>query len=415
MFRTTRGRSFAGWLVFCLSTGLTLNASPDWPQWRGPNRDGISADTGLLQEWPNDGPPLAWTATGLGRGYSGVAAANGKIYTAGDGPDSSFVRALDLQGKPLWSARLGKPGDRGGYAGPRCTPTVDGALVYMLGQFGDLVCVEAATGKERWRKSLPKEFGGEVGGWGYSESPLVDGQKVICTPGGAKGALLALDKNSGATLWRTKDFTDSAEYASPIVVTTSGVRQYVQLTGRSVVGVAADDGRLLWRADRRGSTAVVPTPIFHDDQVYVTSGYGIGCQLFKISRPGDKFTARQVYANKNMVNHHGGVVRIGEHLYGYSDGKGWVCQDFKTGEIVWRNESVGKGSIACADGRLYLRSERGKGRITLVEASSKGYKEVGRFDQPQRSKENSWPHPVITGGKLYLRDQDVLLCYEVKK
>jgi outer membrane protein assembly factor BamB len=227
--------------------------------------------------------------------------------------------------------------------------------------------------------------------------------------------MVALNKRTGAEIWRTKDFTDSAEYSSPIIAESGGVRQYIQLTGNSVAGVAAEGGKLLWQAPRRGSTAVIPTPIFHNDHVYVTSGYGIGCNLFKVSKTGSEFKAQEVYANKIMVNHHGGVLRIGEHLYGHSDGKGWVCQEFKSGNMIWNERKMGKGSVVYADGHLYLRSEESKGTVALIEASPAGYKEKGRFDQPQRSGHESWPHPVIANGKLYLRDQDWLLCYDVKK
>jgi outer membrane protein assembly factor BamB len=243
----------------------------------------------------------------------------------------------------------------------------------------------------------------------------VDGSQVVVTPGGSKGAVVALNKDTGALLWRSKEFTDPAHYSSLVAAEIGGVRQYIGLTPQSVAGIAAADGKLLWRAPRRGQTAVIPTPIFADDSVYVTSGYGVGCNLFKISSQGGKFSAQQVYANKVVVNHHGGVIKVGDFVYGYSDGKGWTCQNFKTGEAKWQDkQKLGKGSLLYADGHLYLRQEDGKGPVALIEATSEGFKEHGRFDQPNRSDANSWPHPVIANGKLYLRDQDVLLCYDVK-
>ena len=396
----------------CLVAASWCCAAADWPQWRGPKRDGSSTETGLLKQWPADGPKLLWKASGLGKGFATVAVVGDRIFTAGDIGDSSFVLALNrADGSLLWKAALGKPG--GGPPGPRGSPTVSGDSVYELGQQGDLVCVEAATGKEVWHKQLRKDFGGQCGGWQYSESVLVDGDRVICTPGGGKGTLLALDKKTGEVLWRTTDWKDNAEYSSPLVETIGGIRQYVQFTGQSVAGVATDTGKALWLAQRQGKTATVPTPIYHENHVYVASGYGVGCNLFKITANGGEFTTEQVYANKNMVNHHGGVILIGNHLYGFSDGKGWVCQDFKTGEIAWRNNGVGKGAIAYADGHLYCRSEGSKGTVALVEATPEGYKETGRFDQPDRSGSESWPHPVVVGGRLYLRDQGILLCYDV--
>ena len=401
--------------VFIISVAGLAEATEgtlDWHQWRGPNRDGVSAETGLLKQWPAQGPELAWKVSGLGGGYSGISVADGRIYTMGDGPDGCNLEALDVAGgKPIWSTKIGAPGGGGGYPGPRCTPTVDGGMIYALGQFGDLVCVDVASGKERWHKNLKKDFAGVMmSGWGYAESPLVDGNNVICTPGGAQGTLAALNKTSGELVWRSKEFTDKAAYASLIVEEIGGVRQYIQLTDASVAGISAADGRLLWKAPRVGATAVIPTPVFFDNQVFVTSGYGIGCNLFKIAATGGQFTAEQVYANKNLVNHHGGVVLVDGYIYGTGDPL--TCLELNTGKVMWKNPCVGKGSVTCADGHLYVRSEGGP--VALVEVSSKGYVEKGRFNQPERSDKNSWPHPVIVGGKLYLRDQDKLFCYDVK-
>ncbi len=408
-----------GIIALSLLTGLgvrVVGAEFDWPQWRGPNRDGTSAETGLLKQWPTHGPPLAWKNEGVGAGFSGVSVVDGKVFTVGDSTDASFIYALnEADGRQLWAAKLGKPGGGGGYPGPRCTPTVVGGLVYALGQFGDLVCVEANTGKERWRKNLDTDFHGEMmSGWGYSESPLVDGGRLVCTPGGPQGTMIALNKDTGAQIWRTKGLKDTAAYSSIIVAEIGGKQQYVQLTAASVFGVAPESGKVLWRAPRGGDTAVIPTPIFHDNCVYVSSGYGNGCNLFRIHSEGGQFRAEQVYANKVMVNHHGGVIQVGEYLYGYSDGKGWICQNFKTGSMVWEEKrQLGKGAILYADGQLYLRSED-TGRMELIDASAEGYQSHGRFDQPNRSDAQAWPHPVIAHGKLYLRDQGVLLCYRVK-
>jgi outer membrane protein assembly factor BamB len=404
------------WLVAFLCQSLSA-AQMDWPQWRGPNRDGLSAETGLLKEWPKEGPPLLWKATGLGAGYSGVSLAGQRIFTMGEQTEANHVLALNrADGKILWATRLGKAGAPGwgGFAGPRATPTVEGSLVFALGQYGEVICVKAEDGKEAWRKHLTTDFGGPMVEWGFSESPLVDGDQVLFTPGGPKGTLVALNKNTGDLIWQTKDWTDNAHYSSIIIAEIDGVRQYVQLTDKSLAGVAPNDGKVLWKTARKGATAVIPTPIYADGHVYVTSGYDIGCNLFKVAK-GSDFTATQVYANKVMVNQHGGVVKLGEHLYGHSDTKGWTCQDFKSGEAQWQEKNkLRKGSLVYADGRLYCREEAEQGVVALVEATPSGFIEKGRFTPPDRSGKKSWPHPVIAGGRLYLRDQDVLLCYGVK-
>jgi outer membrane protein assembly factor BamB len=400
-----------------LMAALFTAQAGDWPQWRGLHRDGISSETGLLKQWPAEGPPLVWKASGIGGGYSTPSVAAGRIYGAGYKEGDEIVWALDAAtGKELWRTKVSAAFKGMGYPdGPRATPTVDGDLIYTIGGGGNLVCLAAATGREVWRKELKADFGGRMmSGWGYSESALVDGDKLLCTPGGPKGAIVALNKKTGTLLWRTGELTDPAAYASLLPVEIDGVRQYVQLTGESVAGVSTS-GKLLWHAARKGKTAVIPTPIYHDHQVFVTSGYGIGCHLFKVGKSGDTFTAEQVYASGDLENHHGGVVRVGEYLYGHSGKGGWTCLEMKTGKVMWQKEGVGKGSVSFADGQLYCRSESARrGTIALVAATPEGYQERSRFEQPNLSGKNTWPHPVIANGRLLIRDQDVLLCYDVK-
>ncbi len=389
----------------------------EWPQWRGPDRNGLSGEKGLLQEWPKDGPTLIWKAHGLGAGYSGITISGGRLFTMGDLDGSSQVLALDMQGKVLWSTKVGKPGAPGwgGFAGPRASVTVDGELAYAVDQWGDLVCVESASGKERWRKNYGQDFGAKRPEWGFSGSPLADGERLVIAPGGPRGTVVALDRKTGKVLWESKGFSEPVQYGSVIPAEIGGVRQYLLLTMDSLAAVAPEGGEVLWKTRRKGSTAVIPDPIISGDLVYVTSGYGSGCNLFKVTGEGGKLKVEQVYATKDMVNHHGGVVRVGDHLYGYSDGKGWVCQDLRTGKTVWREkEKLPKGSITFADGRLYLRAEEGPGTVAIIDASPEGWKERGRFDQPDRTDRNSWTHPVIAGGRLYIRDQDLLLAYDIK-
>jgi outer membrane protein assembly factor BamB len=402
--------SFAFLVSSCPATAV----ANDWAQWRGPNRDGISPETRLLESWPKGGPTLVWRTTDLGGGYSTPSVADGRIFGMSYRGDDEVVWALDAKtGKEQWVTRIAKAARVDYGQGSRSTPTVDGKKLFALGVSGDLVCLDVASGAKSWQRNLEKDFGGQRPGWGYSESILVDGDRVVCTPGGAKGAIVALSKNSGELVWQSKEFTDPPAYASLVIMTDGGVRQYVQMTHSNVVGVAAESGRLLWRYARNGPTAAVPTPVVSKNMVYATSGYNAGCHMIKLVNKGGTITPEQAYANDVMTNHHGGVVLVGEHLYGFSDSKGWTCQNFKTGEMVWNDRGkLGKGAISFADGRLYLRSERGT--VALIEASTKGYNELGRFEQPDRSPHQAWPHPVIANGRLLLRDQDILLCYDVR-
>lgn len=388
----------------------------DWPQWRGPNRDDVSQETGLQAEWAADGPSKLWLSDQAGLGYSGFSVVGDTLYTMGADETSDSVIALNVaDGSLKWATPIAERLKNGWGDGPRCTPTVDGDRLYALSGRGSLACLNRADGSEIWKVEM-KDFGGRTPNWGYCESPLIDGEKCLCTPGGSDGAILALNKATGDKLWQSKDFTDGAQYASIIAAEHGGKRQYIQLTQKTLVGVDAENGDLLWETGFDGRTAVIPTPIFHDGHVYVASGYGAGCKMVKLN---DTKEPEEIYVNKNMTNHHGGVVLVGEHLYGYSDGKGWICQDFKSGEIVWSEKNkLGKGSLTCADGKLYLYSERG-GEAVLIEASPDGWQEHGRFKIDPQSEQRSergaiWTHPVVSGGKLFLRDQELLSAYDIR-
>jgi outer membrane protein assembly factor BamB len=408
-------QTIATFLGILSVTATSLAANFDWPQWRGPNRDDVSKETGLLKQWPEGGPKRVWLFENAGHGYSGPSIVAGKLFTIGTRDNAEILLALDANtGKELWFAKLGGVLENNWGGGPRGTPTVDGNHVYALSGRGNLVCATVADGKPVWQASMT-ELGGKIPTWGYTESVLVDGDMVVCTPGGSQGALAALDKKTGKVLWRSKEFTDPAQYASIVPAEINGTRQYVQLTMQSIVGVAAKDGKLLWKAPFPGKTAVIPTPIVRDNVVYVTAGYGVGCKQVKIG-PNNEVTT--VYENKVMKNHHGGVILVGEHIYGHADA-GWTCQNFKTGEEVWNHRGFGKGAVGYADGRLYC-VEESSGKVALVEASPEGWKEHGRFTLDPQTKIRSpqgriWTHPVISNGKLYLRDQDLIYCYDVKQ
>lgn len=400
-----------------LSVLFTLNLhGGDWPQWRGPDRTDVSNETGLLKSWPEGGPKRVWLFENAGHGYSGPAIVKGKFYTLGTRDGNEILLVLDANtGKELWTAKLGPVLKNRWGDGPRGTPTVDGDRVYALSGPGDLVCVSAADGKILWQTNLT-QIGGKVPGWGYTESVLVDGDQVICTPGGSQGALAAFDKVTGKQNWQSTEFTDGAHYSSIVPAEINGTRQYVQLVEKNFVGISARDGKLLWKSDfPKGRTAVIPTPIVRGNQVYVNAGYGAGCKMVTI---GSNYEVTTVYENTVMKNQHGGVILVGDHLYGHSDGYAWVCQDFKTGEEVWGHRDFRKGAVGYADGMLYCLEE-GSGTVVLAEASPKGWKEHGRFTLTPQSQIRSssgriWTHPVVSNGKLYLRDQDLIYCFDVK-
>ncbi|MEZ5305265.1 MAG: PQQ-binding-like beta-propeller repeat protein [Verrucomicrobiales bacterium] len=407
--------AFAAFAAFQLSPESASAA--DWPQFRGPDRSDHSPDKGLLKEWPEGGPKRLWLYEDAGIGYSGPAIVGGTLYTMGARDGKEMVIALDAKsGKEKWSAEVsGSVYENNWGDGPRATPTVSNGGVFAMGARGDLVALRADNGEKIWSVSMTEDLGGSVPGWGYCESVLVDGDQVICTPGGKEGAIAALDRKSGEVLWRSKGLEDGAQYSSVIAADHAGKRQYIQLFMGTLAGVDAKSGELLWRSDWGGKTAVIPTPIYTDGKVYISSGYGVGCKLVELSGGNE---VSDVWQNKVMTNHHGGVILAGDHLYGYSDGGGLVCQDLKSGEEVWGERGeVKKGAIHYADGMLYF-IEEDRANVILAEATPAGYKERGRFKLDPQTKLRKpsgriWTHPVVLDGKLYLRDQDLIYCYDV--
>ncbi len=394
--------------LLALAHQALAQSAANWPQWRGPNRDGISNETGLLKQWPAEGPPLVWKASGAGGGYSSFSVANGKLYTMGLRGDREFVIAFDVAtGKEAWSTAHGGAfrNDRGD--GPRGTPTVDGDRVYALGGDGDLSALDARSGKLIWSKNVLKEFGGSNITWGISESPLVLGNKVLVNAGGPGASIVALNKANGAMIWKSQ--SDKAGYSSAIPLELNGTTQVVFFTGQRAVGLDAKDGRLLWEYGKPSNrVANIATPIARANRVFISSDYGTGGGVVEI---GADNSAKEIWFTQDMRNHHSSSVLIGDYLYGFSSAI-LTAMRFDTGEIAWRDRSVGKGSLVFADGNLYCFSE--KGVVGLVEATPTGYKEKGRF-QIQQGSLPTWTHPVVVGGRLYIRDQDTIYAYDVKQ
>jgi outer membrane protein assembly factor BamB len=385
----------------------------DWPQWRGPERNGISKETGLLKEWPRSGPPMAWSAAMLGAGYGSVAVAGDHVWVQGMRNRQSVVTSLNrADGKATWVRMIGSAGENDRGSGPRGTPSVDGDRLYALTENGDLACLRVADGTVVWQRNILKDFGAQNIGWLISESPLVDGNLVIVTPGGRSNGMVALDKMTGKTVWATKDLRDDAGYASPIVADVQGVRTVMTLTSEAAVGVRATDGKLMWRYTQvANGTANITTPVYSDNKVFFTSAYGTGGALLGLRAVGEEVRAQEIYFTREMQNHHGGVVLVNGYLYGFNNSI-LTTLEFATGKMMWRDRSVGKGSIAYADGNLYLLSENNV--VGLAEATPAGYREKGRFTIADQGLP-SWSHPVVSGGRLFIRNQGTLAAYDVRQ
>ncbi|GAA4423916.1 PQQ-binding-like beta-propeller repeat protein [Bremerella cremea] len=443
---------------FALLVGATLVAglswktveANDWPQWQGNHRDAISQEKGLLKAWPADGPKLAWRVTELGGGDSTPSIADGRIFGMSNRGSDEIVWALSEEtGKELWISKLGAAYQQGmpqSKEGPGGTPTVDGDLMYVMGMAGNVACLKVADGEIVWQRDLKTEYDGAIPPWSYRESPLVDGNKVIFTPGGKGATIVALNKMTGETIWESKTSEEEpqpaaeerlreengpregrrrgpggprpdAAYSSAIALDVDGKRQYVQFTSKALVGVDAEDGDVLWTYDRPANRMGIncSTPIYHDGLVFAASAYGNGGGAVKLNKKSDgTFDAEEVYFTSNMQNHHGGMIVVDDCLYGANGGNGGgflSCLDFKTGDVLWRERRAPKGALAMADGLLYLRSE--EGTVVLIQPNKEEYVELGRFEQPDRTDKPAWAHPVIANGKLYIRDHDLLLCYDI--
>ncbi len=420
-------RSTLAVVVLSASTTLFAAKPGDWPQWRGANSDGISQEKGLLTEWPEGGPKTVWQVDTLGDGYSSLAIADGRIFTQGNVDGEGRILCLkESDGSLIWSVhppRESKLYKHGKGDGGRGTLTVDNGLVYAEGGGGDVTCLKADSGEVVWTKHLTEDFGGSVPGWGFSESPTIDGNNVIVTPGGKEGAVVALNKLTGDVVWRSSDVGDKAHYCTAVVVESHGVRQVVTFTGGTgskrepgasprVVGLDAETGDLLWSYDKSANrTANVSTPLVHNNAVFSASAYGTGGGLARLTKSGDGFVAEPAYFENKIQNHHGGLVLVDGFVYG-TGSKTLICMNFETGEIVWQERSAGKGAVTYADGHIYLYGEKNK--VALVEANPKAYVEKGMF-AVEKGDFPTWAHPVVANGRLYLRDMEKLTAYDIRK
>lgn len=413
-------------LLPCLVQGA------DWPQFRGPTRDGISPEKGLLKTWPQGGPQLLWTFEDAGTGYTSPAVVGGKVYLMGARKDVEYLIALDDKGKETWATPIGPMYDFKGNqwsAGPNGTPSVHGDTIVALGSQGILLCTDL-KGKQLWIKNLQTEMGAEVDAvaapvkspaWGFSWSPLLDGDQVIITPGGPKGLVAALDKKTGNVLWQSKEVKDPATYTSPVLAELGGIKQVVTMVQTGAVGVSAKDGEVLWEFRRaRYPDILASSPIIKGNQVYLTAGWNGGADLLEITPDGKKGKVKSVYAGKEIGNKQGGVVLVDGFLYGYHEERSWMCQEWADPTVIkWdQKRSLGSGSVIAADGNLYCLGDA-KGEVVLLAASPEKYTVKSKFPLPKAStlrkvSSKVWTYPALSDGLLYLRDQDLVFCYKVK-
>ena len=396
-----------------------LGKDTDWPQFHGPRRDNLSTETGLLKRWPEGGPKLVWKAGGLGHGFATVAIAKGMIYTAGDVGRDTRITVLDMHGKTLWQAKSGAAFRRTP-PGSRATPTLDAGKLYHFTGQGDMTCLDATTGKSIWTLNVIEKFGGRNIRWGLSESPLVDGDRVVCCPGGREVAMAALNKHTGETVWTCTGLGDKPGYTASILVDYGGLRQIVTIMANTAIGVAADTGTLLWTYGHKVPyEANCVSPVYHDGHLALAGTWGRGASLLKLNVQGRACTVEEVWRTKELDNEHGGIVLVDGCLYGQADGnhktRHWACLDWKTGKTLWTARGLpGRtGTTSTADGMLYMMSDQRT--VALAPASPQGLDIVSRFKLPRGGRGAAWAHLVIFGGRLYVRHGTSLYAYDVRQ
>lgn len=394
-----------------------------WAQFRGPNRDGSSPETGLLKRWPSGGPKLLWQAEGCGVGYASVSIGDGLIYTAGNVGDALAVVAFDMEGNRKWQADVDAAYSARSYPGSRSTPTYDDGRLYVGTPSGEIVCVDAGSGKKVWSISMTREFGARNIGWCFAESLLVDGDRVFCSPGGSRACFVALDKRNGRPKWVTPGIGDPAGHASAVLVEDKGVNQILTMTGFSAIGIDPKSGQLLWQVAHKNKCKVnATTPVYHDGHVFFTSGYGLGAACVRLRGKGKRVSAREAWQESALDNHHGGVVLVDGHIYGHGNRGGWMCIDLRSGNVKYRDRQIEKGAVVYADGMLYCLSEKAKrgqdvAMMHLVRATPDQFDVVSSFPVPNAAsgQKDVWAHPVVCGGRLYIRNKDLLFAYDIKK
>jgi outer membrane protein assembly factor BamB len=399
---------------------ITVRAA-DWPQWRGIHRDGLSAETGLLPAWPEDGPAMVWQVNDQGDGYGAPAVVGDRIYlVVNQGMENELVKALATKdGSEIWATRIGKvgnPDQRPNFPAARSTPTVVGDRIYALGSDGDLVCLEKETGKPVWALNIREEFGGVPGSWAYAESPLVDGDLVVCAPSGPEAGVVAVERASGKVVWKSAvPGCKDAGYASTVIAENGGIRQYVSFLGHALVGVDAATGKVLWQYDKTKGQANMPTPVVTEAGVYSSTNRAPGAMVQLVAdQSGVK--VEEVYSSKDLPNAIGGFLVVGDHLFGTSS-QYLICANVKTGDILWREPSIAPASLCYANGCLFLHGENGE--VALVAASADGYKELGKFTppnapEPMNRMQKTWAYPALADGRLYIRNRGTLWCYHVR-
>lgn len=390
----------------------------EWPSFHGSDRTNKSTETGLLREWPAEGPELLFTVSGLGEGFSSVSIADGLIFTAGTVSNQPYVFAFDLTGKQVWLTPAGDAWSTtasyaSSYTGARGTPTYDDGVVYYLGEMGRLSAMEAATGKELWVRELPEEYDAPATEYGYSESVYIDGDRLYVRPAGKKGYKVCLSKSDGSLIWTNTDIPGVEGYSSPVVHDFGGFRQVIGASSVGYYGVDAATGKLLWTMDFINQHACnITDAVVSNEYVFITSGYGRGSMMFRLNVSDGQFIPEKVWEFVPLDNHHGGVILHEGYLYGSgSQSKGWFCVDFLTGEQKWRATGE-EAAITYADGMIFMLSQRGT--MTLIRATPEKYETGGSFKVPEGGKGMCWAHPVVCGGRLYIRHDDRLFVYDVK-